>query len=168
MSFSKGTDLICSLFHNNGADQEVYDLADLTPQCGRRGDSLKLFLGWTFYGKLGYSSMIEHAFDTAEYLYSLLEKNSEFVLVSRSPLPCLQVCFYWTKGGKLSARASENDLYTQTIARELIPRGWMIDYAPGESGNFLRAVVSISTSRETVVGLVKAIESIGTQLEAPI
>jgi glutamate decarboxylase len=155
------------LFHDYEPDREVYDLADLTPQCGRRGDSLKLFLGWTFYGKLGYSSMIEHAFDTAEYLFSLLDKHSNFVLVSKRPLPCLQVCFYWTRYGKLSELASENDLYTRKIARELVPRGWMIDYAPGITGSFLRVVVSISTSRDTVVGLVKAVEDIGAGLEAP-
>ena len=34
---------------------EVWDLADLTLQCGRRGDSLKLALGWIYYGTSGFS-----------------------------------------------------------------------------------------------------------------
>ena len=43
---------------NNASDDidagaEVYDLADLTPQCGRKGDALKLFLAWHYYGRAG-------------------------------------------------------------------------------------------------------------------
>ncbi|EHK99731.1 putative Glutamate decarboxylase 1 [Glarea lozoyensis 74030] len=37
------------IFSNDGADSEVWDLADLTLQCGRRGDSLKLALSWIYY-----------------------------------------------------------------------------------------------------------------------
>ena len=38
------------LFHSPGLGSggETYDLADLTLQCGRRGDSLKLYLSWIY------------------------------------------------------------------------------------------------------------------------
>lgn len=49
-------------------DREIWDVGDLTLQCGRKGDSLKLALGWTYYGSSGYEALIDRAFDTAAYL----------------------------------------------------------------------------------------------------
>ena len=66
-------------------------MADLTPQCGRKGDALKVFLTWAYYGTSGMSAKIGRAFDRADQLYTLLEKDEDIVMVSRRPLPCLQV-----------------------------------------------------------------------------
>ncbi|KZF22331.1 PLP-dependent transferase [Xylona heveae TC161] len=82
------------LFHNTDS-AEVWDLADLTLQCGRRGDSLKLALGWIYYGKSGYAAQIDHAFDTAAYMAQRVASSDKFALVSQNPPPCLQVCFYY-------------------------------------------------------------------------
>jgi glutamate/tyrosine decarboxylase-like PLP-dependent enzyme len=120
-----------------------------------------MFLGWTYYGKQGYALIIEHAFDVARHLLNLLKRNQNFILVSKPPLPCLQVCFYWAKDGSLEA-PDRNSLVTELIVRNLVQRGWMIDYAPGDRGKFFRVVVSISTRKETVEGLVKAIEDIAS------
>jgi glutamate decarboxylase len=45
-----------SLFHEDeeNAEDEIYDLAQMTMGCGRRGDSLKMAFGWIYYGKDGY------------------------------------------------------------------------------------------------------------------
>jgi glutamate decarboxylase len=87
-------DADCSLFHSDTTqdeDFEVYDLADLSPQCGRKGDALKFFLAWQFYGTSGLSAKVGQAFERADQLFSLLERNKDFVMVSERPLPCLQV-----------------------------------------------------------------------------
>jgi glutamate decarboxylase len=123
-----------------------------------------MFLGWTFYGKEGYALAIENAFNTAEYLFTLLSQHPDIALVSKHPLPCLQVCFYYAKGKKLSDNFEANGELTATIAQRLITRGWMIDYAPGDRGKFFRAVVGRETRRETVEGLVKAIGIIAGEL----
>jgi glutamate decarboxylase len=47
----------------------------------------------------------------------------------------------------------------------LIPRGFMVDYAPGEDGKFFRVVVNPVTRRGTLEGLVKAIEEIGGEVK---
>lgn len=151
------------LFHEKVGD-EVYDLAELTPQCGRKGDALKLFLGWTYYGTEGYAKILEDAYETAEYFYSLLDANPNFVLVSKSPLPCLQICFYWAKGGVLSEDLEVNDMVTANVVHGLVARGYMIDYAPGEQGKFFRVVVNRDTKRETVEGLITAIEDVAGQV----
>jgi glutamate decarboxylase len=155
-----------SLFHNNDPDQEVYDLADLTPQCGRRGDALKLFLGWIYYGRKGYAEKVEHAFAVAQDFFNILHDHENFVLVSKSPLPCLQVCFYWASRGSLSLNDEDNTFITQTVAQNLIPRGFMIDYAPGPRGRFFRVVVSIQTRKDTVEKLAATINELAEELSS--
>ena len=58
------------LFHNaTGASvNDIYDLADLTPQCGRRADSLKMFLMLQYYGPRYFSRLVAKGFENAEYL----------------------------------------------------------------------------------------------------
>ncbi|TGO09045.1 hypothetical protein BTUL_0181g00060 [Botrytis tulipae] len=148
------------LFHAIEDGAEVWDLADLTLQCGRRGDSLKLALSWIYYGTLGFQKQIDHAFSVAEYFAQLVEDHSDLVLVSQNPPPCLQVCFYYAKEGKLGDK-EQNTKITQDVAQKLLTRGFMVDYASGEKGKFFRAVVNVQTRRETMEGLIKAIVEIG-------
>jgi len=152
------------LFHDAHPDQEVYDLADLTPQCGRKGEALKFFVGWKWYGNEGYESMVERAFETAEYLFSLLSEKTDFVMVSKSPLPCLQVCFYYAPGGVLKEGDDENTKATAEVVRRLVTRGFMVDYAPGPRGKFFRVVVGWNKTKSTMEGLVKALEEVGREV----
>jgi nucleolar protein 9 len=161
------------LFHDNDSDvgedghtngdvpaQEYWDLGDLTPQCGRRGDSLKLALSWVYYGTAGYSAYIDHGFAMGSYLASLVVSNAKFSLLSENPPPCLQVCFYFDK--QTGANATEkNSRTTERIKDALMPLGFMIDYAPGPEGKFFRVVVNGQTRIETVDALVRAIERVG-------
>lgn len=149
------------LFHEGNDNGEVWDLADLTLQCGRRGDSLKLALNWIYYGSSGFEQKIDHAFDVAAYFATKISQHENFVLVSENPPPCLQVCFYYCKGGKLHIQKEENTKVTSTIAQSLIPRGFMVDYAPGDSGSFFRVVVNIQSEKHTIDKLIKAIDEVG-------
>jgi glutamate decarboxylase len=145
--------------------EEVWDLADLTLQCGRRGDSLKLALAWTYYGTHGFSSAIDDAFNAAAHLASLIASHPDFVLVSENPPPCLQVCFYYAPDGQLREGKEENTRVTRRIAGSLVRRGFMVDYAPGDRGSFFRVVVNCQTRRGTVEGLVRAIGEVGKEVE---
>ena len=155
------------LFHgeqsNTNENLETYDLADLTLQCGRKGDALKLTLGWIFYGKDGYAAQIDHAFDTAAYMAEVISRHENLRLVSSNPPPCLQVCFYYAPGGKLCPEAEGNSKATRDIAGRLVREGFMVDYAPGAEGMFFRVVINRGTRRETVNGLLKAIEVAGRE-----
>lgn len=154
------------LFHNDtGVDaQDVYDLADLTPQCGRRADSLKLFMALQYYGARHFSDLVARAYGHAEYLLQKLKKSGDFATISPEPLPCLQVCFYYAKGGTLPGNADMNSKTTTEIAQRLISRGFMIDYAPGDAGKFFRVVVNGGMHTSTLDGLVKALEETGADL----
>ncbi|KAH9880169.1 hypothetical protein J1614_002195 [Plenodomus biglobosus] len=102
------------LFHGNDDDTSTdpsasptippyYDIADLTPQCGRRPDALKLYLALKYHGPAHYTSHITTAFETATHLHALLTAHPHCVPISPLPLPCLQVCFYFARGGVLGA-----------------------------------------------------------------
>lgn len=139
---------------------DAWDLADLTLQCGRKGDSLKLAMSWVWYGSEGFAERIDHAFDVAGVLANLVENSSDLILVSHNPPPCLQVCFYFARDGRLGSKAENSDC-TQHVAKDLLVRDFMVDYAPGENGLFFRAVVSLNTRRETVEKLVATVVELG-------
>ncbi|SLM36545.1 plp-dependent transferase [Lasallia pustulata] len=144
---------------------DTYDLADLTLQCGRRADSLKLALGWIFHGKAGYAAHVDAAFATAAYLSAQIAARypHDLKLVSADPPPCLQVCFYYAPGGRLCPEAAGNSKATEGIAKELVARGFMVDYAEGERGRFFRVVVNRETRRGTVDGLLRAVVEAGRE-----
>ncbi|KAI5806314.1 glutamate decarboxylase [Geopyxis carbonaria] len=160
------------LFHENDdgddGDDEVYDLAQMTMGCGRRGDALKMAFSWIYHGKLGYEEKINHAFDMAAYCAKLLSTRRGFHLVSESPPPCLQVCFFYTGASDaLSTDAKSNTQTTRRVAAQLIQRGFMIDYSPDPvHGEFFRVVVNSRTTKERIESLIETIDELGAQAQS--
>lgn len=139
---------------------ELWDLADQSLQCGRKGDALKLALAWVYYGTAGFEKRIDHAFAVAEHFAELVDAHPDLHLVSSRPPPCLQVCFYYQK----SASAEENTRITKAVAKKLLEKNFHVDFASGDEGSLLRAVVSLQTEMHTVELLVKLVAEIGGQL----
>lgn len=90
----------------------------------------------------------------------------------QTPPQCCQVCFYYAKGGVLKEGRESNGRVTVEVARGLVGRGFMVDYAEADMGDgkqgkgkgrgmFLRAVVSRGTGIGTVEGLVEAVVELG-------
>ncbi|KAL8794200.1 MAG: hypothetical protein Q9195_003268 [Heterodermia aff. obscurata] len=76
------------LFHaSDDPSAEVHDLADLTLQCGRKGDSLKLYLSWVYHGTEGYRAQIDAALGTAAYLADLVAQHPDLVLHQQLKVP---------------------------------------------------------------------------------
>lgn len=150
------------LFHSLESSSDVYDLADLTLQYGRKGDSLKLYLSWTYHGTDGYTKQIDAALDTSAYLANLVSEHPDLLLVSENPPPCCQVCFYYAKGRRLHEDREENERVTKQVVQGLVHKGFMVDYAGGdERGSFLGPVVSRGTGKTTVEALVEAVVDLG-------
>lgn len=148
---------------DSSSSGEVWDLADLTLQCGRKGDAFKLALAWVYYGSAGFERRIDNAFAVAAQLASLVQHHDDLLLVSENPPPCLQVCFYFAPEGSL-AIDELNTRRTRTITDKLLPKNFLIDYAPGDHGLFFRVVVGLETPRETVFRLVNSIVELGNGL----
>lgn len=149
------------LFHG---DNEGFDLGDSTMGCGRRPDAVKMFLGWNWYGRIGYENRVNHAYEMAALLASKIAKNADFTLVSDNPPPCLQVCFYYHP--ETSASRDDSSLNTETtrrIANALDHQGrFLVDYAPGPHGEFFRAVLNSPNQNEaTLDELISSVESLG-------
>lgn len=148
----------------NGHADNFYDIGDLTLQCGRKGDSLKLALGWIYYGRSGYGAKIDNAFALAEYFADLVAREPHLVYVGENPPPCLQVCFYYGRDGKLDKDKAVNSRRTVDIANGLVAKGFMVDYAPGKEGYFLRPVVHLMVNKETIERLVESVVELGCSL----
>ncbi|KAG0239374.1 hypothetical protein BGX31_002833 [Mortierella sp. GBA43] len=58
------------LFHG-----QSHDLGDGTLGCGRRSDAVKLFLGWKYYGKLGYRARVEKSLSNVKRFVELLAQD---------------------------------------------------------------------------------------------
>lgn len=63
-------------------------------------------------------------------------------------------------------KAEVNSKRTEEVARRLVTRGWMVDYAPGEKGKFFRVVVNSETLNGTLEGLVKGVVDLGKEVVA--
>jgi hypothetical protein len=87
------------------ADQHHYkpwDLGDGTIGCGRRGDSLKLYLTWVLEGSDSFTKRVDHARENAKYLYTLLNSPIPGAQVTGSFMPVLSqapdfinTCFWY-------------------------------------------------------------------------
>jgi glutamate decarboxylase len=139
---------------------ELWDMADMSLQCGRKGDALKMALAWVYYGTEGFERRVDHAFAIAEYFAQAVDKHPDLDLISTNPPPCLQVCFYYKKADT----AEENTRVTSSLAKKLQYHNFHVDFAAGDQGSLMRAVVSLQTERHTIDHLVKLIEEIGVEL----
>lgn len=144
----------------------LFDLADLTPQCGRKGDALKLALGWVYHGRLGYEKYINDAFSAALYLASAVREHPNLVLDGPLTPECVQVCFYYCAEPSRwdQMPAEQNTSVTQYIANALLSKGFMVDYATGSKGKFLRAVTNGRTTRDALNELIDCVLEIGSEL----
>ncbi|PGH35514.1 glutamate decarboxylase [[Emmonsia] crescens] len=168
---------------------EVWDLGDMTLQCGRRADPLKLFLSWTYYGAEGYERQIDSACDLAAYLATAISDCPNLLLISENPPPCLQVSFYYApnkqpvfrrgqeiEGKQLDEeeRGKRNSKITEEVTKKLVSRGFMVDFAPpaeddpsAGDGQFLRCVVNVQTRKETIQALLDAVLAAGSEVVGP-
>ena len=77
------------IFHDT--DTGSCDLGKKSIQCGRRVDSLKLWLSWKFYGDSGYRDRMDNLLRQARYFEDKVKQDARFeLLASRQSLT---VCF---------------------------------------------------------------------------
>ena len=123
-----------------------------------------MFLGWMWYGRIGYENRVNHAYEMAGLMAAKLAKSAKFTLVSSNPPPCLQVCFYYHPDASASKEDTEvNTKNTRRIAGALDHAGnFLVDYAPGPHGEFFRAVLNSPIQSEaTIDELITCIENAG-------
>ena len=76
------------LFQN---DNDEYDLGQISLQCGRRNDALKLWAAWQHHGDAGFCARIDHIFGLTRYAESVIKEDPDLELAC--PVESITVCF---------------------------------------------------------------------------
>lgn len=127
----EGTDYI---FHD-----EVYgtfDLGSKSLQCGRKVDSLKLWLAWKYYGDKGYTQRINRLFELSAYAEEIVNKNPSLELMV--PRSSVNICFR-----SLPSRRSDFNQFNLKLREALAHSGKsMVNYAHLGKNLVIRLVVT--------------------------
>jgi len=159
------------LFHDDGDEDARFDLGDITLQCGRRVDSLKLWLSWQSLGDEGHAQRIDRMFEIAATFREMLAEREGFE-VRRDPQGC-NTCFHWVpeslRQGETGPRRDQALGKTAIeIRRRLRADGrLLINYAPLDGVPVLRHVANNArVTRGDLSFLLDEIERHGSELES--
>jgi coproporphyrinogen III oxidase-like Fe-S oxidoreductase/glutamate/tyrosine decarboxylase-like PLP-dependent enzyme len=147
------------LFHE---DSSAWDLGDMTLQCGRRVDVLKLWYAWQVTGDRGYARRVERLFELAGELTTLIEAREGFELV-REPTGT-NVCFRYLNQGDRDARGEQRlhlEHETTLRARGRLVEGGeaMVNYATLDGAATFRFVANNPDAQgEDLTALLDSIE----------
>lgn len=143
---SMGTPLICSailvkqkgtlsdacssgntdyLFHEH--ENTPYDLGQMSLQCGRKVDALKLWLSWQHHGRNGYEQRVDRLFELASYATEFIRTCEHLELMAEPQF--LNICFRYTPDSPNTTSAAL-DRINLAIRDQLLRSGQtLINYA---------------------------------------
>ncbi len=121
------------IYHNN--DSSAYDLGPASLQCGRRVDSLKLWMAWRYFGTDGYAKRMEHLWELAEHATQIVENNPSLQLMF--PTQSLNVNFRY-----IVPEGVDSDQFNESLRYFLITNGKaMVNYCHLENGLSIRLIL---------------------------
>ena len=143
------------LFHDDTKD---VDLGRYSLQCGRRNDSLKLWIAWREIGDSGWAKMVERYCDLSDYLEELVNKSENLVMMSDRNWS--NICFrYETDNYDL------NELNTEIRNRMMREGINLVSRSNIGEDVVIRAVVANPLIDERVLeSLIASIEKHGTEV----
>ena len=127
-----GTDY---LFH--GDDDEL-DLGLHSLQCGRRVDSLKLWLAWKYIGDEGYENRIDHLFSLAKLAESKVKQLKSLKLLS--PVESLNICFRIET--PLVGESRLNELTIELRERLIAETDTLVNHASINNESCIRLIIA--------------------------
>lgn len=146
------------IFHHE--ENSGYDLGPKSLQCGRRVDSLKLWLAWLFYGEQGFEKRVDRLFDLAAYAEERISSEKKLKLMA--PRQALSVCFRYVPD-------AEQDLnsFNVTLREKLYREGLsMVNYATIGKNKVIRLVtMNPELSREDMDIFFANLAKIGQEME---
>ncbi|XP_033342676.2 cysteine sulfinic acid decarboxylase [Megalopta genalis] len=138
------------LFQQDKHYDVSWDTGDKSLQCGRKVDTLKLWLMWKARGTRGLRESVDTAMHAAEYFFERIKNREGFRLVLPS-YECCNICFWYVPPSMRGQEETQdwwNKLYRITAKiKELmmLDGSLMIGYTPltyKNHGNFFRMVVT--------------------------
>ncbi len=94
------------LFHDHEHDN--LDLGKQSIQCGRRVDSLKLWLSFKYYGFEGYEKRIDKMYELSQYMTDKINKNKNMELLA--PTTYCNINFRYNPGNKTEEQLNQLNL----------------------------------------------------------
>ncbi|OMJ21372.1 Acidic amino acid decarboxylase GADL1 [Smittium culicis] len=76
----------------NQYSAESWDIGNATIGCGRKPDSIKMWLSWRYFGTNGFASRVDNSLNSSSSFATLIKSSPNFILF-REPISNL-VCFY--------------------------------------------------------------------------
>ncbi len=130
-----GTDY---LFHND--ENESYNLGQMSLQCGRKVDALKLWMSWKHYGKNGYAKQIEKLLELANDAAEYIRHCEDLELIAEPKF--LNICFrYIPKDKQLDDTAL--DQLNLDIRNQLFHSGIsFVNYAHYQGKIIIRLIIA--------------------------
>jgi len=153
------------LFH--GQDSSSHDLGDMSLQCGRRVDAIKLWFSWQAHGDAGYATRVDELFALSARFRDLVVERPDFELV-REP-QSTNICFRYLTPAlrRLPARerlAAAGELTGHLRARLTAEGRFLVNYATIDGAAAFRMVLTNpQTTPEDLVALLDAIETLGRE-----
>lgn len=156
------------IFHDT--PEATDDLGNMSLQCGRRVDALKLWLAWQVRGDDGYRQLIDRFFGMAEKFAARIRRRDSFQLVRR-PQSCNVLFHYLPREIREIPDGSERreilDELTPEIRERVKQRGKvMVNFAPVDGvATFRMVLINPRMEPEDMDAFLDEIESVGRQID---
>lgn len=125
------------IFHDY--ENKSYDTGPQSLQCGRRVDSLKLWLSWRALGDEGYEKLMDQHFDFAKRLTNYINQNDRLKLFFEPTF--LNICFQ-VLPQKQTNQKETNDLNLKLRERLLKDGRFMVNFSWDNDTPFFRLVIA--------------------------
>ena len=143
------------LFHDDTKD---VDLGRYSLQCGRRNDSLKLWIAWREIGDAGWAKMVERYCELSDYLEELVNESENLFMMSERRWA--NICFRYE-----ATDVDLNDLNTEIRNRMMREGVHLVSRSNIGDNVVIRAVVANPLIDEAVLqSLIMSIERHGQEI----
>jgi glutamate/tyrosine decarboxylase-like PLP-dependent enzyme len=136
------------LFHQD--ENAAYNLGEKSIQCGRRADSLKIWMSWKANGSDGFANNVDHLQTMKIHCVKQIEKHQRFKLLA--PTAYLNILFrYEPKANKGLSEEQLRELNI-TICKNLKNKGTaFIDYASFKGHSGIRLILAHAETTTEIV-----------------
>ncbi|ELU04084.1 hypothetical protein CAPTEDRAFT_93538 [Capitella teleta] len=143
------------LFQQDKFYDVSYDTGDMSIQCGRKVDVLKLWMMWKAKGSSGFAADVNHLLSLADYFTQKIKTIEGFRMVYPEP-ECTNICFWYIPKEFRSQEAYSDEWWKRLakvaplIKERMIMKGsMMVGYNPeGSKVNFFRVLLSNTRLRQ--------------------
>jgi len=149
------------LFHED--ENAEYNLGSKSIQCGRRADSLKVWMSWKAMGHKGFQEKIDYLQSIKTYCVKLIDKSEKLEMIA--PAVFLNVLFRYKVKNFISEKHSRelNIKITKLMIEE---GGSYVDYARFKGKTGIRLIIANpNICKEHIKTFLNDCERIGLKLE---